>query len=348
MRKIFFIFIFTNVFLTTFTKNITFNFNTPTGKVQYFKAGDLNVQSNYFYEGTLTLDLEETEYHFLIINEDFPIIEKIYNIKDITTPINIVFSKKDYVVVQGKITNNSSNLGNVVISFTNAENKSFNFITDIFGQYTAYLPPGNYLINAKRFGYTLEKINKIVHTFSFTNNPYSLNLELKELPSFIQGKVIDENGFAIPYPTLFIKNGKDIIEKQGDEFGMFKLEVDSGIVTILAQKHSFFQNGVVRKVEKNSSISNIEIPLKKIRYSITGTITNGIKALPNIQLQLLTEDNNKITTTYSNENGYFEFYKIPGNREVFISILDEGKVIMKTPIIELTKDIKDYNILIDK
>ena len=64
---------------------------------------------------------------------------------------------------------------------------------------------------------------------------------------------------------------------------MFKFPVNSGIITILAQKNSFFQNGVVRKIEKNSSITNIEIPLSKIRYSITGIVTNGIKALDKIR-----------------------------------------------------------------
>lgn len=347
MKKILFIFLFINIFSIVFTKNITFNFNTPTGKVEYFKAGDVNTQSNYFYDGTLTLNLDESEYYFLITNSDFPIIEKIYDIKNINSPINIVFSKKDYIVVQGKVKSNSSNLGDVTVSFTNTENKSFNFITDILGNFIAYLPPNNYFVNAERFGYTLDKKNKIIHTFSPSSKPYYLNLELEELSCFIQGKVVDEDGFAIPYPTLSIKNGKDIIKGVGDEFGMFKFKVNSGIITVLAQKHSFFQNGVVRKIEKNSSITNIEIPLTKVRYSITGTLTNGIRALSKIQLQLSTEDNTKITTTYSDENGYFEFYKIPGNRKVFISILKDGKIIKKTPIINLTDDIKDYNILVD-
>ena len=65
MRKIILVILFINLFFITFSKNITFNFNTSTGKVEYFKAGDLNTQSNYFYDGTLTLDLEKDEYYFL-------------------------------------------------------------------------------------------------------------------------------------------------------------------------------------------------------------------------------------------------------------------------------------------
>ena len=249
--------------------------------------------------------------------------------------------------LKGIVKNNSSNLGNVNISFTNSENKSFHFSTDIFGEFIAYLPPNNYSINAERFGYTLDKKNKIIYNFSSARKTYSLELNLIELPCFIQGKVIDENNHSIPYPKIFIKNGENIIQGEGDEFGMFKFPVNSGIITILAQKNSFFQNGVVRKIEKNSSITNIEIPLSKIRYSITGIVSNGIKALDKVELQLVNEDNSKITTTYSDENGYFEFYKIPSNRKVFILVLKDNKILKKTELIDLNKDIKDFNIILD-
>ena len=118
----------------------------------------------------------------------------------------------------------------------NSENKSFHFSTDIFGEFIAYLPPNNYSINAERFGYTLDKKNKIIYNFSSARKTYSLELNLIELPCFIQGKVIDENNHSIPYPKIFIKNGENIIQGEGDEFGMFKFPVNSGIITILAQK----------------------------------------------------------------------------------------------------------------
>lgn len=83
MRRAFFVLLFINLFLITFSKNITFNFNTPTGQVEYFKAGDLHTESNYFYDGTLTLDLEEKEYYFLLSNEDFPPIQKVIDLKNV-------------------------------------------------------------------------------------------------------------------------------------------------------------------------------------------------------------------------------------------------------------------------
>lgn len=348
MRRTFFLFFFINFFLIAFSKNITFNFNTPKGKIEYFKAGDINTQSNYFYDGTLTLDLKEEEYYFLLTSEDFSPIQKIINIKTVNNPIQISFTKDNYVCIEGKVTSDYSNIGNVIVSFINSENKSFNFTTDIFGKFTAYVPAGNYSVEANRFGYTLNKKNKIIYSFTSTKKPYSLDLNLIELPCFIQGKVVDEDGHTIPYPKLFIKNGGNIIQGEGDEFGMFKFPVDSGIVTILAQKYSFLQNGVVRKIEKNSSITNIEITLSKVRYNISGTIVDGIKALPGMELQLVNEDNSKITTVYSDETGNFEFYKIPGNRTVFILVLNKGKILKKTQLITLDKNIKDFNIILNQ
>lgn len=347
MRKFFFIILFINIFILSFSKSVTFNFNTSTGRVEYFKAGDLNTQSNYFYDGTLSLDLDNKEYYFLFINEDFPVIQKVINLKDINQPINIVFTKENYIRVEGNVKSNYSNLGAVTVSFTNSQNKSYQFSTDIFGKFIAYLPPDNYSVNAERFGYTLDKKNKIIYNFSSDRKSYKLDLNLIELPCFIQGKVVDENGHVIPYPKIFIKNGENIIQGEGDEFGMFKFQVNSGIITVLAQKYSFFQNGVVRKIEKNSSITNIEITLSKVRYSITGVITDGIKALNNIELQLMNEDNSKITSVTSDENGFFEFYKTPGDKKVFIIALKNGKILKKTELIDLNKDIKDFNIILN-
>ena len=347
MRKFFFIILFINIFILSFSKSVTFNFNTSTGRVEYFKSGDLNTQSNYFYDGTLSLDLDNKEYYFLFINEDFPVIQKVINLKDINQPINIVFTKENYIRVEGNVKSNYSNLGAVTVSFTNSQNKSYQFSTDIFGKFIAYLPPDNYSVNAERFGYTLDKKNKIIYNFSSDRKSYKLDLNLIELPCFIQGKVVDENNHVIPYPKIFIKNGENIIQGEGDEFGMFKFQVNSGIITVLAQKHSFFQNGVVRKVEKNSSITNIEITLSKVRYSITGVITDGIKALNNIELQLMNEDNSKITSVTSDENGFFEFYKTPGDKKVFIIALKNGKILKKTELIDLNKDIKDFNIILN-
>lgn len=348
MRRAFFAFLFINLFFTTFSKSLVFNFNTPTGKVEYFKAGDINTESNYFYNGTLTLNLEEKEYYFLLTSENFPPIQKIIDIKTTNDPIQIFFSKDNYVCVTGTVTSDYLNIGNVTVSFINSENKSFNFITDIFGKFIAYIPVGSYSVEADRFGYTLNKKNKIIYNFTSTTKPYSLNLNLVELPCFIQGKVVDEDGHTIPYPKIFVKNGKNIIQGEGDEFGMFKFPVDSGIVTILAQKYSFLQNGVVRKVEKNSSITNIEISLSKIKYNISGTIVDGIKALPGMELQLVNEDNSKIATIYSDETGNFEFYKIPGNRKIFILVIKNGKILKRSPLITLDKNIKNFNIILDQ
>jgi hypothetical protein len=66
-----------------------------------------------------------------------------------------------------------------------------------------------------------------------------------------------------------------------------------------------------------------------------------------MELQLVNEDNSKITTIFSDENGSFEFYKIPGNRKVFILVIKDGKILKKSELITLDNDIKNFNIILN-
>lgn len=347
MRKSFFLFIFIVLNVLSFSKEITFNFNRPTGKIEFFKAGDINTTSLSFYEGSATLDLDKKEYYFLFTSEEFPAIEKVIDIKNTSAPIEINFSKENHVVVKGSIKSGEANIGDVKISFINSENLSYNFTSDIFGNFTAIIPPGKYSIKVERFGYSLADKSSLIYDFSQRVKPYEVKLNLSELPSMIQGRVIDENGNSIPFTHLSVKNGANIFQTSSDDFGMFKFPVKSGIVTILAQKDGYTQNGVVRTIEKDSSITNIEIPLTREKYSISGVVTNGVKALPNVELQLMGEDLNKITSTRTDENGYFEFYKISGNIQVSIYLLENNKVIKKSDTIQLNKDFRNFNIIVD-
>ncbi len=347
MKKIYLFFIFIICSSILFSKEIVFNFNLPVGKIEYFKVGDLNTQTQNFYDGKAILNLEKEEYYFLFIAEDYPLIQKVINVSDLSSPMNITFTKEGFSIVEGVVKNLNSTLGEVQVSFINAENHSYNFTTNIYGEYRAFLPPGNYKVSAKRAGYILKDHKGIIYDFSLKNIPYKLDLNLTELSSYVKGHVVDEEGFAIPYPKIFIKNGENIIETTGDELGKFQIPVNSGIATILCQKNGYVQNGVVRKVEKNSTINNIEVKLTRTRYSISGTVTDDIKALSGVKLQLVGEDFRKIATTTSSENGFFEFYKIPGNQKVFILISENNKIIKKSEAINLTQDIKNFNILIE-
>ncbi len=347
MRKFYFLFIFIGCFYSTLAKEITFNFNVPVGKIEYFKSEDTNTQAQEFFNGSTTLNLEEKEYYFLFSAEGYPSIQKNLDIKNSSAVDNIIFNQENSVTVKGNIKNRDAKLGGVKISFTDVNNHSYNFISDLYGNYTAYLPPGNYKVSAERSGYTQNSGLGIIYEFTKRTTPYSLNFELTELPSYVQGHVVDSEGLPIPFPTISIKNGSKIIKLTGDKLGFFKLPVDSGIITILCQKKGYIQNGTVRKIEKNSFTSNIEIALKRSAYSITGVVTDSTKALRGIKLQLLGQDYKKIATTTTSENGFFEFYKIPGDRKVFIVITVDNKIIKKTDLIDLDKDIKNFNILLD-
>ena len=346
MRKFCFLFIFIICFSPIFSKEVTFNFNVPVGKIEYFKSGDMNTQGQEFYEGSVTLDLDKTDYYFLFTSNDYPYIQKVLNIKESNSPIDIVFDEKDFAVVKGSVKSKASKLGNVKVSFINAENHSYNFTTDMFGDYVAYIPPGNYKVTAERIGYSLNEDDGIIHEFNSKLTPYSFDLNLTELPSYIQGHVVDSEGQGIPFPLISIKNGSDIIRLKGDSMGLFEIPIKSGIATILCQKKGYIQNGTVRKIEKDSYVSNIEITLTRARYSITGTVFSDTKALSGLKLQLMTRDYNKIATTTSSENGFFEFYKIPGDRKVFIMISKDNKIIKRSELINLDKDIKNFNILL--
>lgn len=347
MRKFCFLFIFISIFNLIFSKNIIFNFNVPKGKIEYFKAGDIYTQTQEFYEGNIELELEEEEYYFLFTSKDYSSIQKIINFKEENGPIQMEFKKNEAAIIKGKVKCNDTLLGDVTISFIDAKNHSFNFSSDLFGNFTAQIPPGNYKVNAVKNGFILKESENIIYDFTSKNNNYNIELTLEELPSFIRGQVIDEKGLAISNPQLSIKNGSNITRITGDNSGFFSLPVESGIVTILAEKDGYLQNGVVRKIERNSSIINIEIPLTQNRFSITGTVIDDVKALLGVQLQLMTEDYDKITTTTTNENGFFEFYKIPGNQKVFILISEKNKPIKKSNLIDLNKDIRNFNILLN-
>lgn len=346
MRNLWFLFIFILYSIFSFSKDISFKFNVPVGKIEYFKMNDLNTQSQDFYDSTVTLKLDKTEYYFLFTSENYSSIQKVIDVDKVTQPLEINFYKNETSIVKGKVKSDDSVLGDVQLYFTDAKNHTFNFSTNIYGEYVAYLPPGNYKVSIRKSGYISKDNEEIIYDFSYKAIPYVLNFSLEELPSFIQGHIIDENGLAIPFPEVSIKSGNNITKVIGDNEGIFKLPVKSGIISILGQKKGFLQNGVVKKIDRNVFINNIEIQLTRARYSITGTVLNDTQALKNIKLELVGEDFNKIASTVSSENGFFEFYKISGEQKVFILVFKDNKIIKKSELINLNQDINNFNILI--
>ena len=333
--------------ITVFPKNVDINFNIPKGKVLFYKYGAENTQEALFYDGHLSLKLEDKPYSFVFSTPGYPIIEKNLNVKELKSPITINFKRSDTVVVKGNIRNGELNVGAAKVTFMDSQNIGYNFVSDIFGNFTAYIPKGNYRVYVDKTGYSLNKRNAIVYQFLNPALDYKLNLNLKELPSFIKGQAVDENGNSIPYPEVSLKIGTEIVKIKGDEFGMFKMDIDPGIITILCEKEGYTQNGTVRNVEKDSSITNIEIPLTRIRASISGIVTDGIKPIRGAKVVLRDSDFNKISSVKTDENGFYEFYKIPSRKDVFVTVMDNNKVLKRSENFDLEHDIKNFNLILD-
>ena len=174
------------------------------------------------------------------------------------------------------------------------------------------------------------------------------DINLHEIASFIEGRVIDEKGDPIANAGIIVKNGTETSKIETDEFGKFRKKVEAGIVTLICKKDGYLQNGLIRKIDKQSSITNLEIILNKSKFNIQGIVTDGIKALVNIPVTIHDEDINKISTVLSNENGYYEFNGIEGDKDVFISVSDPNYKRFKTPLFRLDKNINDKNLILEK
>lgn len=347
MKKLYIFFILFLLTTASFAEYLNITFNVPKGKILFNNIEKKDILSASFFDGELQLELERGEYSFIFTAEGYPLVRKNIKIEDSQQDLNIIFTRENSSIVKGKVTSNGLNLGSTHVSFTNSENISYNFISNILGEFTAYLPKGKYKITAERIGYSLNKKNSIIYDFTNTTLPYNIKLELDELPSSISGRAVDELGNSIPYPKFTFKNGNNFFSITGDEFGMFRTPVSSGIVTVIAQKPGYLQNGIVRKIENNSSITNIEIPLTREKYSISGIVTDGIKALKNVEVELRGEDLEKIASTTTDENGFYEFYKFPSNLKVFVGVSENKKLIKRSEVIDLNKNFTNFNLILN-
>lgn len=330
-----------------FGKDVEINFNIPVGKAIFSVEGDTATQEAAFYNGTLKLNLENKVYSFIFSAPDYPLIQKKIDVKSLSSPIPIYFSKQNSVTIKGSVKSGNSNIGAAKVIFTNSQNLSYNATTDIYGNFIAHIPKGNYKISIDRKDFKIDKKNSIIYEFLNPNIPYYVNIDLNKIPSFIRGQAVDENGDSIPYPEFSIKTESDTLKIKGDEFGIFELKLKPGIITILGQKDGYIENGLVRNVEKNSSITNIEIQLTRIKSTISGIVTNGVKPLRNTTVVLRDKDFNKIASTKTNNDGFYEFYKIPSRKKVFITVMENNKVLLKSDTFDLDKDIKDYNLILE-
>lgn len=346
MKKFLILLLFIASQILLFSKEIEINFNIPVGKVIFSEKNNTQTEEIAFYDGHVKLNLENKEYFFIFSSPNYPLIQRDIDISKAESPISIYFSKEGSVTVSGSVKSGNANIGAAKVIFTNSKNLSYNTTTDIFGNFKINIPKGNYKVSVDRKNFKINKKNSIIYQFTNPSRPYFVNIDLNKIPSFIKGQAVDENGDSIPYPEFSIKTEKNTLKITGNEFGIFELNINPGIVTILGQKDGYVENGVVKNIEKNSSVTNIEIQLTRIKSTISGIVTDGVKPLRKATVVLRDKDFNKISSTKTNDDGFYEFYKVPSKKEVFITVMEDNKVLLQTETFDLDRDIKDYNLIL--
>ena len=119
------------------------------------------------------------------------------------------------------------------------------------------------------------------------------------------------------------QNGK-VRTVQSDKYGKFQFSVDSGLLSIFAQKEGFLAGGEIILVREGRPIKNLQIVLKK-RYShILGIVTDGVKALSGVTVRLRNENLETIDQVFSDALGYYQFRNIGDNQKVAVSVYEEG------------------------
>lgn len=257
------------------------------------------------------------------------------------------FVKPLEVSVDGVLKIEDMYLGGADIIFTDVENNSYTLTSDFSGKFSGNIPPKKYKLSIKKFGYFLREDNQLIYNFTDENKKFTLNLELEESPSFIEGRIIDDQNSPVPNAEIVIKDG-DIEKKSfADSFGRFRGTAKPGLVLIKVDKEGFFSHGLVRRVEKFSTISNLEIKLERKLYKISGVLSDGVKPIKSEKIDLINSRGKRIASTLSGENGYFEFLDISATDTFKISIKIQNFKTYNSPEMTLKEDLKNFNIIMN-
>lgn len=295
----------------------------------------------------VTLDFGQ--YDILVKNSEktlmriqrFPINERKENYLNI-------FIKPSEVFVEGTLKIDDMYLGGGEVLFTNVENRSFSLTSDFSGKFKGKIPSGKYRVSVKKFGYSLKKERQLLYDFTKEDGKFNLNLELEEAPSFIEGRVVDEKNNPVHNSEVTIKNGEKKEKYFTDNFGKFSGMSNPGLAVIQVEKEGFFSKGIVRRVEKFSTISNLKIQIKKKKYSISGILSDGIRAIKSEKIDLINSSGVRFASTLSGNNGYFEFLDIPGTEKFYISIKKIGFIPYTSREFVLTENITNFNPILKK
>ncbi|AVQ20468.1 carboxypeptidase [Fusobacterium necrophorum subsp. funduliforme] len=157
-----------------------------------------------------------------------------------------------------------------------------------------------------------------------TRQHINMTVSSREKDQKLEGMVLDEEGYAIAEVVLEAKQNGKVRTVQSDKYGKFQFSVDSGLLSIFAQKEGFLAGGEIILVREGRPIKNLQIVLKK-RYShILGIVTDGVKALSGVTVRLRNENLETIDQVFSDALGYYQFRNIGDNQKVAVSVYEEG------------------------
>ncbi|WP_372715035.1 hypothetical protein, partial [Ilyobacter sp.] len=120
------------------------------------------------------------------------------------------------------------------------------------------------------------------------------------------------------------------------------------LVLIRVDKEGFFSHGLVRRVEKFSTISNLEIQLKRKIYKISGVLSDGVKPIKSQKIDLVSPGGKRLASTLSGENGYFEFLDIPATDTFKVSVKIPDFKTYNSREMTLKEDINNFNIIMNR
>ncbi|CAL7887306.1 carboxypeptidase [Fusobacterium necrophorum] len=157
-----------------------------------------------------------------------------------------------------------------------------------------------------------------------TRQHINMTVSSREKDQKLEGMVLDEEGYAIAEVVLEAKQNGKVRTVQSDKYGKFQFSVDSGLLSIFAQKEGFLAGGEIILVREGRPIKNLQIVLKK-RYShILGIVIDGVKALSGVTVRLRNENLETIDQVFSDALGYYQFRNIGDNQKVAVSVYEEG------------------------
>ncbi|GLI57474.1 hypothetical protein PM10SUCC1_29880 [Propionigenium maris DSM 9537] len=257
------------------------------------------------------------------------------------------FASPPQVNVKGILKVGDMSLGGAKVTFTDVDNNSYSMKSDFSGEFSGYLPAKKYQIKVERFGYKLKKEVNLLYEFTSQVSSYNLRLELEEVPSIIGGRVFDDLGVPIEEARVTMKTEDQVFETFTDSYGRFRGETPAGIVFIKVEKGGYFHHGIVQKIEKSSTISNLEIRVARQVFSLRGIVSDGVSPIKRRRLDLIDEEGRRFDSTLSGDNGYFEFLDIPATREFYIYTSVEGYRSYSSEPFALDKNEENFNIILD-